>query len=143
MREQEIRDELDNDPNGHGYAAIIGGAGPDDIAVNQLLTDELNLADISRNRANLTRDEIVNSIDPAELTALTNAVQAANVWGVIGEQGADPFGIAQQIFVDAFGPGSVTVLALQALRIEQISRGTELGLGKVKPGHVQMARNLP
>ena len=50
----------------------------------------------------------------------------------------NPFGIEATIFNNVFG-ASNTITALQAARIEQISRATELSLGHVKVGHVEMA----
>jgi len=143
MREQDIRDELDNDPNAHGYAAIIGVAGPDDEAVNLALAAELNLADIARNKATMTRQEVLDAVDDAELLAIVDAVDIANIWGVLASDAIDPFGLAQQVFVGAFGGASQTITDLATARAELISRATELSLGFVKPGHVQMARNLP
>ena len=147
-REQDIRNELDNDVDTHGYAAIIAAGGDQAVtvnfdAVNELLSAELNLADIDRNKAIMTRLEILAAIDDGELLGITNAVQVSNIWGVIASHLVDPFGLAEKIFIDAFPPAGVTLTALNAARVEQISRATEIGFGLVKPGHVGMARNLP
>ena len=50
----------------------------------------------------------------------------------------EPFpGFGDQL---VFGGGSATITALQALRVEAVSRAVELGLGTIYPGHVQNAR---
>ena len=144
-REQAIKDELVADINGHGYAAIITAGGDelnlDHGPTNEALAAELNAADIGRPKAKLTKKEVMDNIVATELLAIT-PTQAANVWGVIDSDEIDPFGLAEAIFTDAFA-GGVTLTNLAGIRNELVSRATELNFGTVKPGWVQMARNLP
>ena len=52
----------------------------------------------------------------------------------------DPFGLAEQVVKDIFGGASGTVTALAAARVEVVSRATEIGIGFVWPGNVELAR---
>ena len=137
----ELKSELDNDPSSLGYAAIISGGGSEQ-SINQSLANQLNaLGSIEENVTVLSPSQILGSINTAELFALTGD-KAARVWGVLGMNEINPFGVEAAIFTDAFGQGSVTLSALALLRKKIISRSTELNFRVVKPGHVQMARAI-
>jgi len=64
------------------------------------------------------------------------------VWNLMHLGELNPFGVEAGLMVDVFGAGSDTITTLSTLRKEAISRATELGLGYVKPGHVEKARAI-
>ncbi len=131
-----LKDELANDPLGRGYAGMT----------DEEVADDLNISNRTRNRTNMTGDEVFQATDAAEFSGLGsgqgNSVDDQNHWlAFCGRDIIDPFANANVQFVtDIFQAGSTTLANLQASRIESITRGEELGLGKVKPGHVQDAR---
>lgn len=127
---QLLVDELTNDPLALGYTAMTN------LEIITSLNDETR----SKDKAFISTSEILEAIEPTALVSLTNA-KATRVWGVLGMNSVDPFGVTADVLIDAFGSGSVTILALGVLRVELISRAAELGYpSKVKEGHVEMAR---
>jgi len=125
-----LKAELDNDPFAVGYSTMT----------NVEVVASINAVVISKNKASIAITELFSAIDPTELLALTGD-KATRVWGLLGMDSIDPFGVAASILVNSFGSGSATITALKALRKENISRANQLGYpGVVKEGHVQMAR---
>ncbi len=124
-----LKAELTADPLTRGYSGMS----------DQAAADDLNSVYRSRNRATMTASEVLNSVDVSEFNALTDAVQQ-RIWNVLAIGTINPFGREADLFVGAFGGGSATITALQALRVEAISRATELGLSRVREGTIQQAR---
>jgi len=87
----------------------------------------LTTADQQRPKSSLRNKEILEACDPAELVALTGDA-AASVWGLLGIDEVDPYGNAAQVFVNAFGAGSMTITNLQALRVEYVTRADVIGI---------------
>lgn len=102
------------------------------------VAQELNAADKPQNRASMSRQEIIAAINPAELEALTGDV-LVRVFGVLSDS-VDPFGVAQSVFVSAFGGLSATITALAAARVETVSRASQLNISNVAEGDVTNAR---
>lgn len=125
-----LKDEIANDPAGLGYA----GKTPQEIA------DLLNIKNVDRDKTSLAGTEILEACEESALLALSGE-KATRVWGILGLPNVDPFGIAEKIFIDAFGRSSVTITNLAALRVEQISRAESVGgiAIPVKAGHVEAA----
>ncbi len=74
--------------------------------------------------------------------ALTDT-EKAHFLSLCARSEIDPFATANvELVKSIFGNGSQTVQNLAAARVESISRGADLGLGRIKPGHVQEARTL-
>jgi len=113
-------------------------------ADDQLAADQINLADVTRIRKNMTGAEILAATDSAEYAALSDAKKAQFLSFTSGNEMINPAagGIAQEIVVDIFGGGSVTVTTLGLLRQETISRATELDFGFVVIGDIQNARAI-
>lgn len=126
-----LRDELLTDPLGRGYAAMT----------DEHAAVDLNTVYRSRNRATMTASEVYNAVDQTEWAALTSA-QQAEIWDIVhmGDQ-LNPFGREAARFQTIFGAGT-TITALQAARIEAITRAQELPdvRSPVKVGHVTVAR---
>lgn len=111
-----LKDERTNDPLAIGYAGMSDA---------QFLAS-VTAVNRSRNRTSMTRQEIYENIAGSALAALS-AVQLAQLNLAMSDE-VNPFGNAQQVFVNIFGGGSATVTALAAARVEAITRAQELGL---------------
>lgn len=97
---------------------------------------ELNAVNRTKNKSSLTGDEMFDATVIADWAGLTDHQQ--QLWvSFTSKDSIDPFGVANVAFVtNLFGAGSDTVVALNSLRTDDVSRAVELGLGEVKPGHV-------
>lgn len=102
---------------------------------------ELNAVNCSRNRTSLTGSQVINAIDATEWAALTDS-QRQTVWNIVHLGEVNPFGVEATLMLNVFGGGSSTITALQAARIEAISRAVELGLGVIREGTIQQARAI-
>lgn len=125
-----LKDELTADPLGRDYAGMTDTEAADD----------LNTEYRTRNRASMSASEVLNAVDLTEYDALTDTEKIA-LWRLLAISQLNPFGVEAQIMVQVFGGTSQTISALQQIRVMNISRGVELGLGHVKVGHVQEARS--
>ncbi len=131
-----LKTELNTDPLGRGYS------GMDDVAA----TNDLNTVYRTRNRDSMTGDELFQATVPSEYNGLDrgngNTADDQGHWlSFCARDEIDPFATANEQFViDLFGAGSGTVVALQADRLENITRGQELVIGIVKVGQVEEAR---
>lgn len=125
-----LKTEDQDDPLGRGYSSMT----PKEFVV------DINSIYRTTNKTILTGTEILNAIPKTAFQALS-ATDMQMVWDIIHINGGiNPFGIEADLFIEIFGAGSSTITALQALRVNNISRGIELGIGIVKAGHVQEAR---
>ena len=125
-----LKTELADDPLTRGYAGMSDAAAATDI----------NTVYRTRIKGNLTGDEIFGATDAAEFASLQVSVRRDWV-AFCARDIINPAGTANVAFVEwVFGNPSDTRTNLLALRQEPISRGVELGLGRVKVGHVQEAR---
>ena len=130
MTSKTLADEINLDPLGRGYSGMT----------DSQAASSFNVADRIINKTSLSNTQILEAIDPAALLALTGE-QSVRVWGILGMDSVDPFGNAANIFIDAFGAGTQTILDLQALRVKTITRAEELGLGYVSEQMVTVAIN--
>ena len=102
----------------------------------------INTVNITRARATLSGSEILNATDSGEFTGLTDA-QKSSWLAVCGvDEINTSTGIAKSLEATLFGAGTTTRANLIAVKNETISRGTELGLGRVRAGDVIHARNI-
>ena len=87
--------------------------------------------------------DIFNNTDDVEYGALTAEEQ--NRWvNMCGVETVDvASGVAKSLEAELFGPGTDTRTNLAALKMRDVSRGVELGLGEVKAGNVEEVRRLP
>ena len=122
--------ELTDDPLTRGYAAMT----------DEEAADSLNTVNRTRNRDTMTASAVLNAVVISEWNALTDA-QRQQIWDVLHIGEINPFGVEATIFVSVFGGGSATITALQAARLEAISRAVEQEIGDpVFPTHVEHAR---
>lgn len=104
-----------------------------------LAMDELNLVNRTTNRTSMTGSEVANAVVPSEFAAL-DATEQVEFWNVVHLGDLNPFGIEATLLTNIFGGGSDTIIALNALRKNNVSRAVEIGLGIIKHGHVLEAR---
>ena len=124
-----LGEEVTNDPLGRGYNGPGSeNLGPDPMT-DQELVDSLNAVNRSRDRTSMTASEVLNAVDKTEWVALIDA-ERQQIWDILHMGEVNPFGIEADLFQDIFG-GSTTITALQAIRVEAISRAQELGVGVV------------
>ena len=125
----KLKAEITNDPQALGYL------GKTDEQVCNLLNAETR----SRHIELLSPSRILNSLVYSEFTTKT-AAQQQLIWNVLHLGDINPWGVEATIFIAVFGAGSATIAALAAMRVEAISRSTELGIGRVEPGEIVEAR---
>ncbi len=126
----ELRDELTNDPLQRGYAQMT----------DKQAADSLNAADVEQDRTIVPAHEIVDAIVPSEWTVLTD-IERGRIGFVVsaGEVNVKAPNV-RTAFTTAFAGGTATRTALTTLLTEMVTRASQLGLGRVKVGHVQEAR---
>lgn len=126
-----LETEIQTDPLARGYAGMT----------NQGVADSLNVEDRTRIRSAMSGDELFGQTDTAEFLALTDANK--QMWvSFCARDSIDPASTANIDFVKyIFGNVSDTVAALAAARVETISRGVEIGAGRVGEGDVWDVRN--
>lgn len=124
-----LSDELTTDPENRGYTGMSDRAAADD----------LNIVYRTRNRTSMSASEVLNAVDTSEYNALAEA-DKDRLWQLLGIGDLDPFGVEATLMQGIFG-ASATITALQAVRLEAVSRGVELGLGQVGEGDVWDVRN--
>ncbi len=109
------------------------------VMTDQQAADSLNDPVVDQNRPILTGDEMFTATDSTEWAGLTD--QKRDLWVSWCNTDRDPFNAANVAFVNCiFGGGSTTIGALALIRVEQISRGQEIGFGTVKVADVARAR---
>lgn len=125
-----LRSEIQSDPLTRGYAGMT------DIQV----ADSLNTVDRTRNRSVITGKEVKERIDVGEWATRTDA-QKQIILALCNRDDLDPFGIDATIFQDAMAGATTTLANLNAYRVEDVSRGEEIGFGVVSEADVYAARN--
>ena len=127
---QALIDELTGDPLGRGYAGMT----------DEQVVASLNTVDRDRFRSNIPNREVFGAIDLTEYKALTAAErQALDL--VMAMDAVDATDANTRVLLGTIFPqGSTTRANLIALAEETVSRAAELGLGRVLPGRVAMAR---
>lgn len=131
-----LRAEIQSDPLGQ-YSATMT-----DAQVLGILTALTR----SRNREFLTGDEMRQQTAATEWDALTtgsgNSADQRGQWlAFTANDQIDPFAAANvHIVQELFGTGSLTIQNLAAIRVESISRLTELSIGTPTLPEIAVAR---
>ena len=127
-------DEINTDPLARGYAEMSDAE----------IAEDMNLFYRTLVRDTLSSADIYEQIDVAEFQGKTDAqkVYVRDLLGLGDNVQVGPDSKARTVLIAVFGGASVTIQALAAILQVPISRAEELGLGVVKPGHVQDARTL-
>lgn len=131
MNLELLRLEILTDPLLRGYSGMS----------DQEVADSLNDTNRSYNRAVMSGREIGNQVDQTEYEALTSDEKSL-LFQLLNMNSLDPYGFAQIALSDLFPNGSTTLSNLAAVRSGRMSRGAEIGFGKVKVGHVIDARKV-
>jgi len=133
MDYQALKTELDTDPLTRGYSGMT----------DQEAADDLNVVYRTLPVDTVSGSDIFNNTDDVEYGALTAEEQ--NRWvNMCGVETVDvASGVAKSLEAELFGPGTDTRTNLAALKMRDVSRGVELGLGEVKAGNVEEVRRLP
>lgn len=127
-----LRTEVQTDPLGRGYSGMTSA----DLLAN------LQTVNRTRNKTALSPSEVYQNIDQTEWAALSASDQD-EIWNILhlGDP-LDPFGREATRFIAIFGGGSTTITALQALRVDNISRLEEIGIGGTVTEHqINQARS--
>lgn len=124
-----IKAEITDDPLARGYSGMTAA----EVAV------DMNLVNRSRNRTSMTSSEVLNAVNASDWAGLTDA-KKQQMWDVLSIGTINPFGVEATLLIGIFGSGSETIQTLTGLRKEAISRGAELGIGRVRTGYVIDAR---
>lgn len=133
-----LKSELQADPSGLGYAALLAGGNHTGCA------DALNLvrAGISINRDLVQAHEIFEQIVPAEFSSLS-AIERERIRGILSMGVVDVRGSnTRAAFQAAFGAGTTTRSNLTAYLARQGSRAEQLFGSGVQISHDQIAQAL-
>ena len=130
----KLRTELTTDPVALGYAGLT----------DQAAADKLNALDTgrTRNRTAVPVQEVFNAIDDGawpSTTILQDKLRGILGMPVVDASNTNTRGIFGAIFPNS-APTANTRTRLLALATETVSRATELGLGTVTAGDVNLAR---
>ena len=127
----QLKQEIDNDPLGRGYAGMT----------DQQVAASLNASDRNVNKSLMEATEVLNAVDVTEWGALLPTQQDLFL-KLLAIGRLNPFGVEATLVRNIFGAGSATVAALAVARVETMTRARELGLEEpVRPGHVAEARS--
>lgn len=134
MNIEILKDELTNDPLAVGYS------GMDDEAAAASLND--TGAGRTLPVDTLEATTIYEAIDTAEFDALLDPQKEAidRILSLSGGILVSASSKARAVILAAFPGGTATRTALVAEVTRTVSRGEEIGIGHVWPGHVQEAR---
>lgn len=125
--------EITADPLGRGYAGM---------------SDAEVVADLQTvyrdNWSALSSSQVFESIDIAEFQSLSAAeqVRVDRILGLGDDIQTAPDTQARAELLAVFSAGSATIAALIVLANPGQSRAQELGLGRVREGHVALARKV-
>lgn len=129
MNYEALKAEVIGDPLARGYAGMT----------DKEVSDRVYVVDRTRNRQSMSASEVFNALDMSEFNPLPDASKA-KVWDVLGIGDLNPFGNEASQMAAVFGAGSNSIANLKALRVDEVSRAVELGLGRVGPGVVAEVR---
>ncbi len=127
-----LNSEITSDPLARGYSGMS----------DEEVTVSLNTVDRTCTVSTVTGAAIFNATNDLEFGALT--AENKDRWVQLCQIGEIDIssGIAKALEADIFGEATTTRANLQSLKSPECSRAAELGLGTVKPGHVEEARRL-
>ena len=127
-------EEISTDPLERGYGGMSDAK----------VTTDMNTLYRSQTRDTLDSAEIYERIDVAEFQEKSPdaKVYVRDILGLGQGIFVGPGSKARTVLLAIFGGSSLTIQVLASALEVPISRAAELGLGTVKPGHVQDARTL-
>lgn len=135
MNYSTLKTEIQTDPVPLGYG--VWATAIDDARIAGLLNDATKR---TINRSLIPSWEVIGCFDHAEFAVLTQVkllqLQVLLSGGMLNI--LDPS--VRQIATDIFPAGGPTLIAVNALQTQAVSRASELGLGTVQVGEVTTAR---
>jgi hypothetical protein len=109
---------------------------------NKQVTDSLNTVDRTENKDSLSGDEVFSAIESQAVWDGLTSEQRLEFLSLCARDSLNPFGAANvNVVKSVFGSGSVTVSNLNAARVRNVSRATEINIGFVREGDVEYVRN--
>lgn len=149
MANQIILNEIQTDPNGHGYGSFIPVGNPtvEDIhknptqqAVNAAIATLFNAQTETVPVTAVSGNIIARIVTPGKLLSLT-AEQRDAIESLRSYENVDPNDPdLEAFFITVFGNPSAQHTDLISKRTKLISPAERLGLKFVQPGHIAMAR---
>ena len=130
MNNEALKAELTNDPEGRGYSGMSDAQAAASFAT----------LDRERNVTTVSGQEIFEAVVAADYTALS-ADDRQLFLAIVGMGTILVNGTNTKTALTTMFAATPTLANLAALQTETVSRATELGLGLVKVGHIQEARN--
>lgn len=128
-----LADEIQTDELARGYAAMT------DVEVAADMNTKYRILAATT----LTSAQVYEATVSADFQGLSDAQKAyvRDIWG-LGLVDVSPDSKARIVYITVFGSDSATIVAIQAMLEELISRGEEIGWGWVKVGHVELAKGV-
>lgn len=132
VRILDLKSEIDADPLARGYSGMT----------NQQIADDLNV--IARdNWVDISGGQFAEAVVQGDFSGLTAGEQTY----VSGLFGCDSIATApgsniRAAVINIFGNPSATLTNLIAVANQQVSRGSELGIGNVTEHDVQIAKGI-
>ena len=131
-----LRTHIDADPDVRGYSGMEDAQ----VAVS------LNTAIKSEDQLSMAGNVVFDFIDETEWDAITADNQLL-ITSLCSMSSLDPFGLPAHIFLDVFGGGSDTIIALNAARQVDVTDAqfyaSDIGLSlPIKEGYVFKARAI-
>ncbi|MHC4354230.1 MAG: hypothetical protein ACYS0H_16110 [Planctomycetota bacterium] len=123
--------EISGDPLGRGYAGMTDAEALADLKTEYVTKDVVSV----------TGQQVFEAAVPAEFNALS-AEQKTLFLGIVGMGTILVNGTNTKAALAAMFAATTTLTNLIALQTETISRETDLGLGNLREGDIQMARAL-
>lgn len=132
MNYSKLKAEITNDPLTRGYSGMT----------DQQVVDSLNTSDRNYNKPSIGVDEIYDALDLTEFAALS-ADNKARVDRILSMGGSVKVqGNVKTELASIFGSETATRTALLAAIKTTQTRASELGVGNVNAGDVNVARSL-
>ena len=126
-----LKAELDNDPLARAYASMS----------DKRAATSLNVTDRPSDRVDVPAQEFIEAIEPS---AYPGGGKMQAYLAMLLSTGSVPLEKTnvRNALKDIFVGQAATLTALVALQSEDISRGVEIGFGRVAEGHVAHARTI-
>ena len=118
--------ELSIDPLGRGYAAMD----------SQGKASDLNTEYRTKWKECVNGADLLDAIEAADWNLITDN-QRDRAWALLAVGCLDPQKNVRTLMIRIFGSGSDTIANMAGISQEAITRAQELGISRVKAGHVE------
>lgn len=141
---QALKTELDTDPEGRGYVDMTDEQAADDLMEKRYIGEKrATYLTIAAELGDATARSLIDALDSAEASDKLVREALHRIRQSDGVNLGDPVtrGLLDQ-FVTNDLLTSEEAAAIKGLAENLLNRAEQLGIGTVRPGTVQMARNL-